>query len=315
MTSPARRKVSIVIPFFNEASNLPRIYKELQDWMAVEPEYDFEILLMDNASTDGSRELARELVANDARLRHIRLSRNFGYQANILTGYLNATGDAAVQLDADGEDDPRMISTFLREWEKGFHVVYGVRRSRKESALRQLQRKIFYRVIASLSEVDIPLDAGDFRLVDRSALEKLAQFKEVSLYLRGLFSYIGLRQVGIPYDRRPRYSGESKFSYRSYVSLAMDGILLFSRKPLAYVSAMGIVLSAFSFLGSAFYLALYLLGHVDVRGFTTLVLLLLFTTGVQLLAIGVVGSYVGRIFEEVKGRPRSLIEHLDPPRN
>ncbi len=306
-----KKKISIVIPFYNEAANLPKIHEEFSAWAATEPTYDFEVLLMDNASTDGSARVARELVAKDSRLRHIRLTRNFGYQANILTGYMSASGDAAVQLDADGEDDPRLISEFLRNWEQGYQVVYGVRKSRKESYLRQVQRKIFYRLIARLSEVEIPLDAGDFRLVDRSVLDKLAQFKEVSLYLRGIISYIGHRQIGIPYDRRPRYAGESKFSYWNYLSLATDGIVSFSKKPLNYVSALGMLMSIFSFLGIAFYLGLFLAGQIEVKGFTTLVLLTLFTTGVQLLALGVVGSYVGRIFDEVKGRPRSLIDQTN----
>ena len=306
-----RKKLSVIIPFYNEEDNLKRIYDELMHVRAGElAAYDFEIILMDNHSTDKSFALASEIAAMDNSVTTIRLSRNFGYQVNILTGFLNCTGDAAVQLDADGEDDPALIAKFVEHWEKGFEVVYGVRRQRVEGGFVTLQRKIFYRLLASLSSVDIPLDAGDFRLLGRNVLEGLRRCPERGLYLRGIISYLGFDQVGVPYDRRPRYRGISKFSWWGYVALALDGITAFSRKPLMLAVWVGIGLAVLSFLTGIVYLVLFLTARITVPGFTTLVILVLFLAGVQLICIGILGIYVGSVFEEVKQRPRGIIERI-----
>ena len=305
--------ISIVIPFFNEADNLLQIYGEVQALRKNEPSYSFEIIFMDNQSTDESFAVAVGLARQDSTVRVIRLSRNFGYQVNILTGYLNARGDAAVQLDADGEDDPALVSEFLRKWEDGHEIIYGIRMHREDSKILQIMRKLFYRVIGKLSNVPIPIDAGDFRLIDRKVLDALPRFKESSLYIRGLFSYIGFRQTGIPYSRRRRYRGQSKFRLWDYFSLAIDGITSFSTKPLFVVAQLGLALSCLSLLAIIFYLGLYLRGHVVVRGFTTLVILQFLLSGIQLICLGLNGMYIGRIFDEVKSRPRSLIETTYPP--
>lgn len=307
------KRISIVVPFYNEAKNLPLIHGEIENLRAAEPGYEFEIVLMDNHSSDESFAVAIGLARKDPLVRIIRLSRNFGYQSNILTGLVNATGDAVVQLDADGEDDPQIIRNFIRKWEEGYEVVYGVRMHREEGWMIQILRKVFYRVLKRLSSVDIPIDAGDFRLMDRKVIEALKCFKESSLYLRGILSYIGFRQWGIPYRRRKRYQGESKFRLLDYFSLAIDGITSFSKKPLQMIAQLGLALSALSFLAMIFYLGLYVAGGIPVRGFTTLVILQLLMTGIQLLCLGINGMYVGRIFDEVKGRPRSIVENVYPP--
>jgi len=307
------KRISIVVPFYNEARNLPLIYDEIQGLRSSEPSYEFEIILMDNHSGDESFAVAIGIARQDPLVRVIRLSRNFGYQNNILTGLMNASGDAVVQLDADGEDDPRIIRDFLRKWEEGHEVVYGVRMHREENWFIQLLRKVFYRLLRRLSSVDIPIDAGDFRLMDRKVIEALKSFKESSLYLRGILSYIGFRQWGIPYRRRKRYQGESKFRLFDYFSLAIDGITSFSKQPLQMIMQAGLTLSALSFAATIFYLGLYIAGQIPVRGFTTLVLLQLLMTGIQLLCLGINGMYVGRIFDEVKKRPRGIIEAVYPP--
>jgi polyisoprenyl-phosphate glycosyltransferase len=299
----------VVIPFYNEEENLRVIYSELSKVrVSALSHYRVEIVFMDNHSTDNSFEVAREIAASDANCRVIRLSRNFGYQANILTGFLNCSGDAAIQLDADGEDDPQLIPEFVAKWEKGFDVVYGIRRKRHEGVIISFQRKLFYRLLNSISSVNIPLDAGDFRLIDRKVIDALAHFREANLYLRGLIAYVGFNQVGIEYDRRKRYRGESKFSWWDYVSLAWQGITSFSAKPLQVATWLGFALAFVSFLGGFIYLAMYLRGDIIVPGFTTMVLVQLFLAGVQLLVIGLVGKYIGAIFDEVKRRPRSIVE-------
>lgn len=309
-----KSKVSIIVPAFNEAPNLPLIYREITQMTELEPDYEFELLLMDNHSTDQTFTVAAELAKNDPRVKVIRLSRNFGFQANILSGYMGANGDVAIQIDADGEDDPMLIREFLRQWEQGYDVVYGIRVERKESWFMRLQRNIFYRLIAFLSPLEIPVDSGDFRLIDKVVLEKVLQFQESSIYLRGIISYVGYNQIGIPYNRRKRFFGESKFRWRDYMHLAIDGITSFSQRPLYMTAYAGIMLSAASFMGMLFYLAQYFSGSIPVKGFTTLILVQLLLTGIQLLCLGINGLYVGRIFEEVKKRPRSFVQ-VEIPKN
>jgi dolichol-phosphate mannosyltransferase len=303
--------ISVVLPFYNEKSNLPLIVDELKVVIdSLHSIYKFEVLLMDNHSTDGSDQLACDLKRKLPCIKVFRQSRNFGYQANILAGYAMSKGDAVVQLDADGEDDPNLIKVFLKEWEKGNQVVYGVRISRKEALFLTLQRKIFYRVLNGLSDIDIPIDAGDFRLVDRKLVNIICELKEANPYLRGLIAYLGFNQVGIPYSRRSRYSGVSKFSWFDYLRLSWDAITSFSRKPLSLIAMLGGGIFFLSIVFMAVYLGLYLAGYIVVRGFTTLVILQLVSTGLTLLSLGVVAIYLGRVFEEVKKRPVHVIEEL-----
>ncbi len=307
------KKISVVVPFYNEEANLPLIYDELREVMdSLKSHYEFEVLFVDNRSTDSSFAVAYELSQKDPRLKCLRQSRNFGYQANILAGMSESTGDAMVQLDADGEDDPKLIVEFLKKWEEGYQVVYGVRRQRAESYLVQIQRKIFYRSIAKLSSVPLPLDAGDFRLLDRCVIDALKNFPEKGLYLRGMIAYAGFSQFGIPYCRRPRWKGESKFSWFDYVALALTGVTSFSAKPLFLVLWLGTLLSILSFLGFVLYLCFWLFGGIPVKGFTTLVLIHLGLSGVNLICLGAIGRYVGAIFDEVKGRPRYILDPSTP---
>ena len=300
--------ISVIIPFFNEQDNLIKIYEELNSVTKDLAQYNFEILLMDNCSSDSSRAIALEIKSKDLRVKYFRQSRNFGYQINIMSGYLNCSGDAAIQLDADGEDDPQFIKKFVQEWEKGFDVVYGIRVKRAENFFLTLQRKLFYRLLRSLSELDIPADAGDFRLIDRKVLTALAGFKESTPYIRGLLTYSGFKQKGLSYERRPRYRGESKFSYVDYFSMAWDAVTSFSKRPLLLINWLGLSLCTVSFLLGLFYFGLYLLHQIPIQGFTTIIILFLFFSGVNLLCLGVMATYIGRIFDEVKRRPSQFFE-------
>ena len=303
--------ISVVIPFYNEEASLPTTISELQALeKRLSDRFSFEFLLMDNHSSDGSREISLRLCKEFTNVRYFRHSRNFGFQANILAGFRNAKGDAAVQLDADGEDDPALIETFLEKWQQGFKVVYGVRKIRHEPWLLSAQRKAFYRVLNYASEVPLPLDAGDFRLIDRRVLDFLRDTNERNIYLRGLIAYAGFEQVGIPYERRMRHSGESKFSWFSYMALATTGLTGFSKRPLLLITYFGVLLFALSVLLSSVYLGLYLFSSVPVRGFTTLVLLQLFFAGVILMSVGITALYIGRIFDEVKARPHYVFEEV-----
>jgi len=307
------KTISVIIPFYNEGENIERIYRELDEVRLRElKDFQLEILFMDNHSEDDSFERAQRIAQHDQTVRVIRLSRNFGYQANILTGMLNSRGDAAVQLDADGEDDPAIIPQMVQRWLEGYKVVYGVRLQRVESWIMQVQRKMFYRLLATTAQIHIPPDAGDFRLLDRRVVECLREFKESNPYLRGLIAYAGFPQIGIPYSRRARYRGKSKFSWFQYWKLAWDGITSFSREPLNLATWCGGVLSALSLGGAVFYFIYYFVMRPQAPGFTTIILCMLFLAGVQLLFLGVLGAYIGRIFDEVKRRPISIVEEFYP---
>lgn len=303
------KRVSIAIPAYNEGANIDRIYTLLNDLFSGRlAHYELEIIFSDNSSTDDTFARIEQISRRDSRVRGISLSRNFGFQINVLSALRQASGDCVIQLDADGEDPPEQLAEFLARWEEGFHVVYGIRESRQESPWLTWQRKIFYRVIRMLSSVDIPVDAGDFRLLDRVVVDILCrQCNEHNLYIRGLVSYIGFRQIGVPYRRQARVLGVSKFSYWNYFGLAWDALTSFSRAPLRAVSLLGMTVSLISMVGFAAYFVGYALGWSPIQGFTTIILCLFMFGGAQLFALGIIGEYIARIFDEVKNRPRGII--------
>ncbi len=303
-----KKKISIIIPFFNEKDNLPILLNEVKKLINSENKYDFELLLMDNNSNDGSNEVAKNEIKNFKDSKYIKLSRNFGYQANIKAGYDNCTGDAAIQLDADGEDDPNIISKFLREWEDGFDVVYGVREKREEGILLTYFRNLFYSFLKKFSEINIPSRAGDFRLIDRKVINYLKKFDEKNLYIRGLVSFIGFKQKGINYNRKKRYSGSSKISLVKYFDISLSAITSFTKTPLIIIFTIGLITFLFSLLLLLIYFVLFLTGNISEPGFTTIILIQLFFFGLLMLIIGIVSIYVGYILDEVKKRPTYIID-------
>lgn len=304
--------ISFVIPVYNEQENIHRAHEALCA-MAEElkDRYDAEFIFTDNHSTDRSFEMLRDLTEKDPRVRSVRFSRNFGYQASIFTGYLLARGNAAVQIDCDLEDPPEVALKFIEYWEQGHHVVYGIRKSRHEARSMTLLRKLFYMVINRVSEDDLPRDAGDFRLIDRRVLNELAKFRSSKPYLRGTIAAMGFRQLGVPYHRAPRVAGESKFNFRSNFALAWDGILSHSTIPLRLASYFGLTVSALAVLVGLVYLVLRLTIGVNwPAGFTTLALLQLFGIAVNALFLGIIGEYLNRIFKQVQPHPLTIIETL-----
>ncbi len=263
---------------------------------------------MDNNSNDGSNEVAKKEIKNFTGSKYIKLSRNFGYQANIKAGYDNCTGDAAIQLDADGEDDPQIISKFLREWENGFDVIYGVREKRKEGILLTYFRNLFYSFLKKFSEINIPSKAGDFRLIDRKVINYLKKFDEKNLYLRGLVSFIGFKQKGINYERNRRYSGTSKISLVKYFDMSLSAITSFTKTPLIIIFTIGLITFLLSLILLLIYFFLFLTGNISEPGFTTIILIQLFFFGLLMLIIGIVSIYVGYILDEVKKRPTYIID-------
>lgn len=304
-----KKLISILIPFYNEEKTLEKLFTELKDVeKELLDEYNFEILLLDNHSNDTSVTIAKDLSVKFQNVKLIRHSRNFGYQANILSGYNKCNGDAAVQLDADGQDDPKLIKKFIKNWEMGYQVVYGVRKKRKESFINSILRKIFYRLLYNIADLNIPIDAGDFRLIDRKVINILNNFKEKNIYLRGLISYIGFNQLGVDYERRERKKGVSKFNFVQNLKLAFIAITSFSKKPLNVIFYIGLVVFFISLLLSIFYLVLFISGNIEVRGFTTLIIIFLLFFGITFLFLGIISLYLGQIQDEVKRRPLYIIE-------
>lgn len=305
----SKQLISIVIPVFNEEGNIIPCYEALNNVFQNCVGYDFEFIFTDNHSMDNTFLELKSLVARDKRVRVFRFSRNFGYQRSIYTGFLMANGDAAVAFDCDLQDPPSMILEFIDKWRQGYKVVYGVRRTRKEAIMLQWLRKIFYRVINFLSDNELPLDAGDFRLLDRQVLEELKQINEARPYLRGIIANFGFSQIGIPYDRFERKYGVSKFPMKKLLALAIDGIISQSIVPLRLATICGLVVTAITlFAIGVYFIAHFIYGASWPRGFTTITLLILFSLSLNSIFLGIIGEYLGRIYCQTKKYPVTIVE-------
>ncbi|SRR6266478_1491280 len=305
-----KRLISICVPVFNEEPNIEPLYLSLLPVMdQVADKYDFELLFTDNHSTDRTFRVLEQLARHDTRVRVIRFARNFGFQRSVFTAYLNARGDAAVQIDCDLQDPPSLIPEFISKWEEGYRVVYGIRTSRRESWWMNTIRKLFYRLVDSLSEDPLPLDAGDFRLVDRCVLDELQKFEDYQPYLRGTIATLGFDQIGISYDRAERTRGTSKFSFRELMGLALDGILNHSVVPLRLATYLGLGISAATVLAIGGYVfGRLFLGTNWPPGFASIIVLILGSLSLNALFLGIVGEYLGRIYRQVKRRPLTVVE-------
>lgn len=305
-----RPLISVVVPVYQEEGNVEPLYAAVSNvFERVSERYDWELVFTDNHSTDGTFDELSALAARDPRVRVFRFSRNFGFQRSIYTGYLKARGDAAIQLDCDLQDPPELMLEFLREWEAGHQIVYGIRRKRVEGFLISFFRRVFYRFIDFLSEDHLPHDAGDFRLVDRRVLDVLAQIDDQQPYLRGTLATLGFSQRGIAYDRAGRTRGRSKFRLRDLIALALDGILAHSTVPLRLATYTGLVVSLVTFLGTiGYFIGRLFYGKDWPAGFATTTVLILLSASLNALFLGVIGEYVGRIYHQVKRRPITVIE-------
>lgn len=312
LSSDAGRKrslISICVPVFNEEENISRLVAKLGEMARSVPDCDFEFVFTDNASADRTFELLSAAAQQDARIRVLRFSRNFGFQKSILTNYLNCRGDAAVQIDADLQDPPEMIPEFIRKWREGYLVVYGVRRSRKEGFFITQARKLFYRLITRLGDVDLPQDAGDFRLIDRKIIEHLRAYSDNTPYLRGLIAAMGYRQIGIDYDRHARFAGKTKFNLFKLITLAVDGICSQSIKPLTYITFFGFVIFLLSIVAAVALIVQHMLfRNILPAGFSTLAIISTASFGLNAAFLGILGEYVGRIYRNTRNEPMTIIE-------
>lgn len=302
--------ISILVPVLNEEDNiLPLYFKITNIFESVKDSYDFELVFTDNHSEDKTFEILSDLALRDRRVKVLRFSKNFGFQKSIYAGYLHATGDAAIQIDCDLQDPPEMILDFIKLWGAGYDVVYGVRKNRKEGIFINASRKIFYRLINYLSEDELPLDAGDFRLVDRKIMDTLRSCEDSQPYLRGMIASFGFKQIGVEYDREERKRGSSKFNLRKLIALAMDGILSHSVVPLRLATYTGLMISIVTFAAIFMYATKKLFfGHDWPAGFATTTILMLLSISLNALFLGIIGEYLGRIYKQTKKTPTVIIE-------
>jgi dolichol-phosphate mannosyltransferase len=302
---------SVVVPVFNEREVLPVLVRRMATSLD-QLDCEGEVILVDDGSTDGSFEVMLSIRRADSRFRILKLSRNFGHQTAITAGLDVASGEAVIVMDADLQDPPEVIPELVRKWREGFDVVYGVRRRRSgDSWFKRGTAAVYYRLLRRLTQTQAPLDAGDFRLLDRRALCALRRLRESSRYVRGLVSWIGLKQTGVLYDRAPRTVGATKYGTAKMWALALDGIVGFSLAPLRVVMAVGAALAVGAFGVGCWAIVMKLSGVPTVSGWTSVVVAVSFVGGVQLAVLGVIGEYIGRVYEEAKGRPLYIVERTE----
>ena len=300
--------LSVVVPCFDEAAVIAETHRRLATALHAIPGVRAEIIYVDDGSLDDTIELLRGIATSDATVRVLSLSRNFGHQVALSAGLEHATGDAVTVIDADLQDPPEVIAEFVARWRDGWDVVYGVRRQRQgETGFKLATAHLFYRLISVLSRVDIPADAGDFRLLDRQVVDALLAMPERDRFVRGMVSWVGFRQVAVPYDRSARAGGTTKYPLRKMVHFALDGIFSFSPQPLRLATYFGFFASGLAVVGVFYAFFLRLLTASVVPGWATLLIAVLFLGGVQLVSLGIMGEYVARIYGQVKARPLYLV--------
>jgi dolichol-phosphate mannosyltransferase len=307
--------ISVVVPCYNEEEVLLHCHARLMRVFESTPDDEFELIYVNDGSTDRTDEILRHLNISYPQTRVVMLSRNFGHQAAVTAGLTAAGGQCVVILDADLQDPPEIIWKMVELWREGYEIVYGVRETRAgESGFKLWTAQIFYRLINKLSDVEIPLDTGDFRLLDRRAVEAILAMPERHRLLRGMSSWIGFRQFGLKYARDARFAGTTKYPFRKMINLALDGIFSFSTVPLRFVTALGLVTAGMAGAGIFYSLVVRIFTPHWVPGWATLILAVLLTGGIEMFCFGILGEYVGRIYTEIKQRPLFVVREMLEPR-
>ena len=310
MIEPVKQPLlSVVIPCYNEEEVIGETIKRLKSFCSDLVNLDVELIFVDDGSRDETRELLKKYVAEDVRIKLIGFARNFGHQIAVTAGIDAACGDAVVLIDADLQDPPEVIHEMIAKWQEGYDVVYGTRTEREgESAFKIATARAFYRLLNRLSDVPIPLDTGDFRLMSRPVVDTLRAMPERDRFVRGMVSWVGFKQIALPYKRFVRFAGESKYPLRKMLRFAIDGILSFSAKPLQLSISLGMLCAFLAMSGIVYVLWLRLFTHIWVEGWTALMIAVLFLGGVQLISVGILGEYIGRIYNEIKNRPLYVVQ-------
>ena len=303
------KKISVLIPCFNEAQTLPALYEELKKLADTQTAYDWELMFVDDGSVDATLDVLKQLHIKDERVCVLSLSRNFGKENALLAGIDNVSGDCVVVMDADLQDPPSLVPEMLTYWEDGYQDVYAKRRDRgREPWIRKMFSLLFYRIMAHATRFELLQNVGDFRLLDRQCIDALRCLRETERYNKGLFCWIGFKKKEVLFDRGNRSEGKSRWGFWSLMNLAIDGITSFTTAPLRFATIIGAIIALGAFCFLVFYISNTLIFGDPVQGFATLVSVVLFLGGVQLLSIGILGEYIGRIYNEAKGRPNYVVK-------
>ena len=305
--------LSIIVPVFNESGIINEFYRRVKNVVdKLGDDYDYELLYINDGSTDDSLKLLIDLSNQDERVRIINFSRNFGHQIALSAGIDHCKGDIVVLIDADLQDPPEIIPKMIQKWKEGFEVVYGQRTKRAgESKFKLISAKLFYRLINFLSDVKLPLDTGDFRLIDKKVIEYLRETREENSYLRGLVTWVGFNQCPELYERDVRYAGTTHYPIGKMLKFAINGLTSFSEKPLILSSYFGSLITFISFIWLTFYTIRKILNpEIYISGWTSLIVLILFLGGIQLICMGIIGIYIGRIFRSIKNRPKYVVKNF-----
>ena len=307
--------VTVIIPCFNEAQSLPLLHAELCRLAEAEPNYVFEFLFINDGSRDHTADELRQLRAKDERCNYVELSRNYGKEVALLAGFDYAKGDCAVVMDADLQHPPQAVHAMLRKWEEGYDDVYARRISRgKEAWLRKRLSLAYYKLLSRSARIDVLPNVGDFRLLDRCCLDALRQLREQSRYTKGMYCYIGFKKTFVDFETQDRVAGQSSMSYRLLFRLAIEGLTAFTTSPLQWATGLGLVVSLVSFVYAIWVGIKTLVWGEPVAGFPTLMITILFLGGVQLLSLGIIGEYLGRVFHETKNRPVYFVQSYNGER-
>lgn len=304
------KKISVVIPMYYEEEVAQECYERISKVLSQIEDYEYEIIFVNDGSKDKTLQILENIAKNDKKIKVISFSRNFGHQCAVTAGIKYVTGDAIVIIDADLQDPPELIPEMLKLWEDGHEVIYGKRKTREgESAFKLLTAKMFYKTLNALSDVDIPKDTGDFRLVDRKVIDVINELPEHNKFLRGLFSWVGFKQVPYEYERKERFAGRTKYPLKKMLKLASDGIISFSTKPLKLLGGLGIISIIISLIILLYSIISWIFNLNNLTaGWTSIMVTLTLFSGIQLLSIWIMSEYIGRIYDETKQRPQYIID-------
>lgn len=303
------KKISVLIPAYNEKEIIRALYERLDKLSHDAKRYKFEFLFINDGSKDNTLEIIKDLASKDSRISYISLSRNFGKEIAMIAGLDHVKSDATIIMDADLQDPPELIPKMIDFWEEGYDDVYARRSSRAgESYIKQMTSKLFYKLLQRSTNVPIQIDTGDFRLLDKKCVDALKQFRESERYTKGMFSWIGYKKKEVLFDRDSRFAGKTKWNYLKLINHAIDGVTSFTTAPLRIASVFGFLISLIAFVYILYLLIRPLFGVSTVAGYSSLMAVILFLGGVQLMSLGVLGEYIGRIFNETKDRPLYLVD-------
>lgn len=307
-----KKLITILIPSYNEEDVLLMLYERIIKIINSQTNYNFEVLFINDGSTDKTLQIIKNLRANDSRICYLNLSRNFGKEIAMIAGLDYSKGDAVIIIDADLQDPPELIPEMISYWEQGYDDVYAKRKTRKgETWLKKFTSKMYYKTLQSVTKIEIQKDTGDFRLLDRRCVEALKQFRESQRYTKGLFSWIGYNKKELLYDRDPRAAGNTKWNYKKLVDLSIDGITSFTTAPLRWSAIIGLLISLIGFIYMIAIIVKTIISGVDVPGYASTMVVILFIGGIQLIFLGIIGEYLGRAFYESKNRPIYFVDEYN----